>query len=162
MSERLFSEEAKIADQFQGLLKNDSLAGADDYKMALSSLSEKYKELLDQTKFLTKISDRLENRLHTANQSLEEKNIELKETLDELTKARVGKKAFTIIYVIAAFLFVFEEYFVGPFLGMMGNLMLGGILIKLAIALLLKPAESLLENSLLKRLVKNKRNGARS
>jgi hypothetical protein len=97
--------------------------------------------------------------LQLSNQALAEKNNELKQTLAELTRARVSKSAITIIYVIAACLFVFEEYFIEPFLGFMGNIMVYGIAIKLAIALLLKPAENILERVLLKQLTRRRPNG---
>src|SRR6185503_8079273 len=40
---------------------------------------------------------------------IEQKNIELQETIDELTRARIGKKARAITLIIAIILFIVED-----------------------------------------------------
>lgn len=141
--EILFEEETRVLEHYQELIEE---APAND---ALKMMTEKYRELLDQTKFLTRISDRLENRLQSVNQTLAQKNIELTSALDELTKARISKQAYLIIYFIAGLLFVFEEFFIDPIASFVGKGLGMVLVIKLCIALLLKPTESLLENRLL-------------
>lgn len=146
-AEILFMEETRVLEHFQNL--------SDEKLPELKTITEKYRELLDQTKFLTSISDRLENRLHTVNQTLAEKNIELSTALNELTKARISKQAYVIVYLIAAVLFVFEEIFIDPVASFLGKGFGVVIVIKLCIALLLKPTESLLENGLLAKVKKH-------
>ena len=152
--ERLFAEEERVVSNFQLLLEDGNSLSAEEYKHQLSVLTNKYQELLDQTRFLTRISDRLENKLHGLNSVLNKKNHELKVTLDELKKARISKRAYAIIYMIAASLFVFEEFVVDPVLSIFGKGMAIALLIKFCIVLLLKPTENLLENNFLGGLIK--------
>jgi len=147
-TEILFEEETRVLQHYQAASQ-----GSPDMK----AMTEKYRDLLEQAKFLTRISDRLENRLQNANAELAEKNLELSTALDELTRARVSRQAYVIIYFIAGLLFVFEELFIDPMISFLGAGIGAVILIKLCIALLLKPAESLLENSLLSKVKMQKR-----
>ena len=101
-----------------------------------------YKELLDQSKVITKVSDRLQKKLDQANQKIKSqneeikfKNIKLEDTIGQLVSARVGKKASRILLTLAIILFICEELFLAdiinryisiPFLGLgiQGALML--------------------------------------
>jgi hypothetical protein len=152
--EILFEEESRVLTYYQ-TLSEDALQET-DYQQALRVITGKYKELLDQTKFLTRISDRLENRLQSVNQTLAKKNVDLKSALDELSRARVGRQAYLIIYIIAGIVFVFEEFFIDPVVAVFGNVMWMVIAIKLCFTLLLKPTETLLENHLLTKIKKRK------
>lgn len=149
----LFEKETETLEKFGQLLTGDRQKSETEYREALVELHERYGELLGQVKFLTKISDRLENRLRLTNQLLERKNIELKNALRDLLEARAGKRALTIIYIAAALLFIFEEVVIEPFIPIFGQLLLAGILIKLAIALVLKSIEGVIEGRLLKRKI---------
>jgi hypothetical protein len=151
-SEILFGEEESVLHLYKSLSDFDEVDT--NYKDALKVLTEKYKELLNQTKFLTRMGDRLENRLHTVNATLAQKNVDLSTALDDLTKARVSKQAYFIIYLIATMLFVFEEFFIDPVVSVFGTGIWIVLIIKLCIALLLKPTESLLENRFLSRIRK--------
>lgn len=152
--DKLFSNEAKVLQKYRELL----VANPDSKieRTSLEELTDKYKNLLEQSRFLTWISGRLERKLQKANQEMFAKNNEMQATLDELSKAKAGKKAYAIIYFIAIILFVMEESFVEPFIDMFGGGVWYGILIKLVIVLFLKSSESFIEEQLIKRtLLKN-------
>jgi hypothetical protein len=145
MQEHVFHHEVQLLEQYKQLDRTPSV----DYKSALANLTICYAELLEQTRFITKVSDRLEKKIEIANHDLQTKNAQLQQTLDALTRAQVGKRAMAIIYFVAIILFVLEEFFVEPFINMFGDGMWLGIVIKLSIVLMLKPAEGLLEARLL-------------
>lgn len=146
----LFDRESRTLEKYNHLLVDNAEADVREYKAALAEVSDGYNELLLQTKFLTKISDRLENRLQVTNKLLAQKNEELKSTLDALTVARVGRRAFAIIYAVAATLFIFEEYIIEPILPLAGTWIFAAVFLKFIIALSLKPIEKVLEDTFLK------------
>jgi len=111
----------------------------------LKELTKHYKTLLDQTRFLTWISGRLERKLQRLNRDLQKKNDYLENTIEELRRARAGKMAYAIIYMITIALFVLEEYFVEPVIEVFGEGVGFSILFKLIIVLLLKFAEGFIE-----------------
>jgi hypothetical protein len=115
------------------------------------SLTQDYKKLLEQTRFLTWISGRLERKLQRANHNLQERNVELEKTVDDLVTAKAGKSAYAIIYFIAIVLFVLEEFFIEPLIGVFGNGLGYSIMIKLIIVLLLKVSEGVIEERIKKR-----------
>ena len=141
--EKLFRNEIQTLEYFKNLNEQDQ--SLEDAKAALQELTKKYKSLLEQTRFLTWISGRLERKLQRTNRALFLRNNELETTLDELTKAEAGKSAYAISYSVAIFLFVLEEFFVEPVINMFGNGIGFSIIIKLAIVLLLKISESFIE-----------------
>ncbi|SFC70368.1 protein of unknown function [Flexibacter flexilis DSM 6793] len=114
---------------------------------------------------VTSISDRLQKKLNQANETLQQqaeeirqinqdlnfKNKELQETVDALTKARAGRRAATIVLFIAVGLFIVSEAIEWVIENMTQNVLAvyWVILIKLLIALLLKPIESVLETNIL-------------
>ena len=86
-----------------------------------TTFSDEYEELIAQAKVITRVSDRLQKKLDNANIQIKEqndeikfKNIELKETVDQLARARVGRKASTIMLSVALVLFILEQVFIEP------------------------------------------------
>jgi hypothetical protein len=149
--ENLFKSETQVLERSQTLLSKQD-ASLDDYKDSFKDLCHNYSELLDQTRLITKVSDKLQNKLNSAYEAVEIKNIELQNTIDELTKARVGRKAQTIILFIGLSLFVLEEIVLEPIVdNYINNNIWASLAIKLVIAFLLKPLESLVEDWLLKK-----------
>ncbi len=145
--DKLFSNEAKVLNTYR-----DMLAANPDEKLnrsALEDLTEKYKNLLEQSRFLTWISGRLERKLQKANQDLFIKNEEMQRALDDLVKAKAGRSAYAIIYFIAIILFVLEEFFVDPLIKVVGGGLWYSILIKLVIVLLLKVSEGFIEERII-------------
>jgi hypothetical protein len=156
--DKLFSNEAKVLHKYRELLSSTAEEKID--RNALEELTDKYKNLLEQSRFLTWISGRLERKLHKANQEMFAKNNEMQTTLNELSKAKAGKRAYAIIYFIAIVLFVMEESFIEPLIDVFGGGVWYGILIKLVIVLLLKSSESFIEEQLIRnRLLKSKKKG---
>lgn len=145
--EKLFRNETRILQQFKGIaVENNS---HDEAREALKEITSKYENLLNQTRFLTWISGRLERKLHRKNKELSDSNLNLHKTLDELTKAQAGKSAYAIIYFIAIILFVLEEVFIEPLVAAVGGNVGYGILIKLMIVLLLKVSEGFIEKKII-------------
>jgi hypothetical protein len=158
--EKLFRNENNVLEHYQKIVSRE--IPSPDQDMALRKLTHKYKNLLDQTRFLTWISGRLERKLQRKNRELFENNKQLQQTLDELTKAEAERSATAIIYFIAIVLFVLEEYFVEPFVNMVGGNVGYGILIKLAIVLMLKLSEGFIEKQISNRrkYIRKKREAA--
>jgi hypothetical protein len=149
--EKLFKNEIKTLNDYRELVETDH--SPEDTKEALRKLTNKYKSLLEQTRFLTWISGRLERKLHRTNRELFQKNIHLENTLHDLTRAEASKSASAIIYFIAIVLFVLEEYFVEPFILVFGDNIGWGIGIKLVIVLLLKVSEGFIERKISQRRI---------
>jgi hypothetical protein len=147
--EKLFRNESNVLEHYKTLVeRTDSY---EDTKEALEKLTHKYKTLLDQTRFLTWISGRLERKLQRKNRELYENNNRLQTTLNDLTKAEAGRNAYAIIYFIAIVLFVLEEFFVEPFVDMVGDNVGYSILIKLCIVLMLKVSEGIIEKRVIRK-----------
>ncbi len=152
----VFEKESAILDHIQNFLEKEDVKD-EEFKEEIKQISTYYEELLDQAKLITKVSDRLQNKLNNLNAKLHDKNDELQRTLDELTKAKVGRRAATIALFVTVALFLISEGLVEPqiesALGK-GNFALG-LAFKGVIALLLKPIETLAEKFLLKRALKD-------
>lgn len=147
--ENLFKSETQILEKCEQLLAKEEVT-VDEYKDSFKELCFNYSELLDQSRLITRVSDKLQNKLNSAYEAVEVKNIELRNTIDELTKARVGRKAQTIILFIGLSLFVLEELVLEPIIDKAtGNDIWVSLGIKLVIAFLLKPLESFVESWLL-------------
>lgn len=153
----IFQQEAQNLESSKKFLERQNFtreqAGAQIKKM-----NEEYAELLDQVKIITKISDRLQrkldrtnDKLNQSNEELNKKNIELEQTIDALTKARVSRRATTIVFIVAIFLFVLTEALIEPEIEKVVDNMWIGLLLKFIVAALIKPGEMLLEKTLLKR-----------
>jgi predicted phage tail protein len=147
--EKIFKKEIAVFNQYKHF--SESSNTQEQTEAALRDLTDKYKELLDQTRFLTWISGRLEKKLHRSNRELNERNNRLEKTLAELVEAKAGRNAFIVIYFIAIGLFVLEEFFVAPVITMFGDGLGLSIMFKLGIVLLLKGVESVIEDRIKKK-----------
>lgn len=112
----LYHEEVSNLNNFR--LKLDSHAL---FKEDLDHFSDQYEELVAQAKVITRVSDRLQKKLDTANTQIKEQNLEIKDkndvlkvTVDQLVKARVGRRASTIMLTVALVLFIVEQIFLQP------------------------------------------------
>ncbi len=147
--EKMFRKEVSIYNRHKDFLSEEN--SSEKTKEALEELTNEYKKLLEQTRFLTWISGRLEKKLHRANRDLQDRNTRLEKTIDELISARASKNAYTIIYFIAIVLFVLEEFLIEPVINRFGSGLGYSILIKLVIVLLLKVSEGFIEEQIKKR-----------
>jgi len=169
--QQLFQHEITVLERSRAVVEDDSKEKSEivgEYK----NLCDHYEEMLDQSKLITKVSDKLQNKLNTANSALADKNVELQQTIDELTKARIGKKAATITFGLAVVLFVLSEGVLDPvveglamkifkdhdntksFIDYSTIILIASMFGKLIMALLLKPLETFIEEYLLKRALK--------
>jgi tetratricopeptide (TPR) repeat protein len=89
---------------------------------------------------------------------IENKNIELQETIDELTRTKVGKKAKAFTLIIAIVLFLLEELILHQVTHLLPEdnfyLSLG---VKMLIIFSLKPIDSAVEHYLLKKIIKKEK-----
>jgi hypothetical protein len=144
----LYQIEDEILLNFQRKLDTNSVRHEDMVKF-----KEHYESLAAESQVMLKISDRLQKRLDTANTKIKEKNneivqknLKLKEAIEKLAEARVGKRASTIMFTVAILLFVSEEIYLGPLIEYFVNFSYLILLFKGGIALILKTVESFLES----------------
>lgn len=153
------SETAKL-DKIKAFLEEEH--SQDETSAMFKTLVFEYSELLDQTRLITRISDRLQKKLNVAYDKLEDKNEELnskndilRKTINDLVEARMGKKAATIVLIVAVILFLASEAFLEPWVERYSiehfengafYISLG---IKALIAISIKPIESLIERRLI-------------
>lgn len=153
----IYQQELENLEQSKEFLKRNEYSKM-DIQLEFKKLVEDYEDLISQVKIITKISDRLQNKLNRTNDKLEilndqlnEKNIQLKETIDALTAAKIGRRASTIILIVAVILFVFSEVIIEPYIEGLVDNNLVGLGLKLVVAILIKPGESLIENTMMRR-----------
>ena len=79
--EKMFTNELSIYNRNRDLDVNQK--SLDDLKSAHEKLTDDYKKLLEQARFLTWISGRLEKKLHKSNRDLAERNSKLEKAVDE-------------------------------------------------------------------------------
>lgn len=165
----VFKDETAAADNARRIIEGSDTLSKDEVVKEFHSLLANFDQLLGDATMITSISDRLQNKLNSANdqlkfqadeinkknQALDSKNKELQETIDELTRARVGRQAATITLFLFVILFVTEEIFIGPQIdAFTNNHLYYGALIKGAVALLLKPLEGFVEKIMLSQVIK--------
>jgi hypothetical protein len=155
--ENIFQKEKAFVEQAQEFIENEENHSVDALRSEFKSLTGNYAELIDQIVLITRISDRLQKKLDQTNDKLSElnaalndKNIELQNTIDDLVKARVGRKATTIVFVFALVLFVFSEALIEPYIDSYADNIYISLAIKAVIAMSIKPLEMLVEGSMMK------------
>lgn len=155
--ESIFRKEKAYLQEAQDFLKTEEAQSIDKLRDGYESISENYSELLDQITLITRISDRLQKKLDqtndklaTLNDQLNDKNEELQITIDDLVKAKVGRKATTIVFIFALILFVFSEALIEPYIESFADNIYVSLAIKAIIAMSIKPLEMLVENSMMK------------
>jgi hypothetical protein len=111
--QELYHEEIKKLKDFREKLESHSIY--------TEEFSDDYEELVAQAKVITRVSDRLQKKLDGANLQIREqndeikvKNIELTKTIDQLDKAKIGRRASTIMLTVTLVLFVVEQVFIEP------------------------------------------------
>ncbi len=149
----LYHDEVSNLDKFRKKIDSRTI-----FKEDLEFFSEQYEELIAQAKVITRVSDRLQKKLDTANtqirdqnQEITDKNDELESAINQLVKAKVGKKASTILFIITIALLIFEEYFIDPLLDQFSGSDYISIGIKVATAIIAKLLEGKLEEYFLNR-----------
>ncbi|MCZ2355487.1 MAG: hypothetical protein LC115_02170 [Bacteroidia bacterium] len=168
-----YGKEADVLKKLKETSVNESLS-REEYQEALKDITIHFDRLLKDAKLLTSVGDRLQRKLKSTNALLKEqaeeikrfneelktKNIELQLTIDELTRSRAGRKATTIIMLLAIGLFMLTEFMETTFedwVAQFGDVKVWSIAFKVSLVVLLKPVESYLEHFLLKRAQKKEK-----
>jgi vacuolar-type H+-ATPase subunit I/STV1 len=146
---KLFVEEIERLEERKSLLDNETI-DKDVLLKSYSDLINEHKELIDQAILITKVSDRLQNKLDKTNEKLSVTNQKLKKTIDLLDEAKIGRKASTIIFLAAIALFFISEIIIEPSIDFIANSFYIGLGLKALIAILIKPVEDLLEEKMQK------------
>ena len=108
------------------------------------------------------------SKIIKTSQALESNNKELQETIDALTKAKVGRKAATIALGIAIVLFLFSEGFLEPIIDdwvadqdweefKFDSVNAIGLGLKAMVALLIRPIEKLVESRMMAQVMKEEK-----
>ena len=147
----VFGRESKYLKHAENTAQNIENLSKDAAVEEYIALSQEYARLLGDAKLVTSVSDRLQNKLNNANEQILEQNERLKQTIFLLKEARAGRKATTIVLLLAVVLFLISEAFIEPSIELVVNDWYVGLLLKGIIALLLKPIESLVEKYLFKK-----------
>lgn len=155
--ENIFQKEKAFVQQAEEFIANEKNHSVDNLRDEFKNLTGNYSELIDQIVLITRISDRLQKKLDQTNEKLsdlnaelEDKNIELQNTIDDLKKAKIGRRATTYVFIFALVLFVFSEALIEPYIDSYANNIYISLAIKAVIAMSIKPIEMLVEESLLK------------
>ena len=155
--ENIYHKEKANLERTLDFLSSEVAVDHEQTEAELKNICDNYEELLDQTVLITRISDRLQKKLDKTNDKLQglndqlnDKNVELQNTIDDLVKAKAGRKATTIVFIFALFLFVFSEALIEPYIDSYANNMYLSLAIKAVIAMSIKPFEMLVETALLK------------
>ena len=157
----VFEKEVEILQKSQQISKDKSIE-VDKLSKEYEGLTQAYEQLLEETRLITRVSDRLQNKINRANDKLSEQsekinriNSELQENngalklaLEQLTKAKVSNRTTTIVLTFAIFLFFISEGFVEPIIEKKVDSFWLGLLFKGLIVLLLKPIEMVVEKYL--------------
>ena len=78
-----FASETTALAKAREALANDEFSRG-ELKDAFSTFADEYEKLLDETKFLTKVSDKLESKLNSANEKLQAFNQEITAEAEEI------------------------------------------------------------------------------
>lgn len=166
----VFQTEIDFLNEVRALAEDENIP-ADKVKENYKLLCDKYDRLIGEAKLLTSVSDRLHAKLNEANEKLKKQSDEinkinddlkvnnqlLQDTIDQLVKAKVGRKASSIVLLIAIVLFIISEGVLEPIVEeRVGNTSIGFIF-KLGIAVLLKPIDVLVERYMMRKAL-NRRN----
>lgn len=153
----IYHKEKAHLEHTQEFLSSGKETTPEEIINELQITCDNYEELLDQTVLITRISDRLQKKLDKTNDKLQylndqlnDKNEELQNTIDDLVKAKAGRKATTIVFILALILFVFSEALIEPYIDSYANNIYLSLAIKAIIAMSIKPFEMLVEKALLK------------
>ncbi|RLD44463.1 MAG: hypothetical protein DRI86_07500 [Bacteroidetes bacterium] len=154
----IYQREVDSLEQSKAFLKKNEYSKL-ELQLEFKKNVENYEELIDQVKIITRISDRLQRKLNKTNEALESSNTQLadlnnqlNETIDQLTEAKIGRRASTIVMFIAIGLFIISEAFIEPIIdrAFPDNFWVG-LGLKLIVAILIKPGEDFANKYMLKK-----------
>jgi predicted nuclease with TOPRIM domain len=167
----VFQAEIDFLNEVRALAEDDNIP-TEKVKENYKLLCDKYDRLIGEAKLLTSVSDRLHAKLNEANEKLKRQSDEinkinddlkvnnqlLQDTIDQLVKAKVGRKASSIVLLIAILLFILSEGVLEPQVEAYFGDNRIGFIFKLGIAVLLKPIDVLVERYMMRRALKQRNN----
>ncbi|WP_421765228.1 hypothetical protein [Ekhidna sp.] len=146
-NQELYYDEIDSLRKFRSKIETHAI-----YKEDLDAFSDEYEELVAQAKVITRVSDRLQKKLDNANLQIREQNDEIKvkntqlaDTVDQLAKAKVGRRASTILFTVAVILFILEQVLLEPIIDEMFDTQFVSLGILGALFILVKFSEGALE-----------------
>lgn len=147
-NQELYYDEIDSLRKFRSKIETHAI-----YKEDLDAFSDEYEELVAQAKVITRVSDRLQKKLDNANLQIREQNEEIKvkntqlaDTVDQLAKAKVGRRASTILFTVAVILFILEQVLLEPIIDEIFDTQFVSLGILGALFLLVKFSEGALES----------------
>ncbi len=165
--QKLFEKETAHLKHTEEFLNSNSGIDSNQVQVELISLSKSYKDLLNQQILITKVSDRLQKKLDKTNLTLEDRNVQLQNYIEELTRTRIGRRATTITLIITVVLFILTEGILEPIIDKyavdhfgeydFGNHRVNWVSlgVKGVLALLIMPIEKIVQGYLMKKARKN-------
>jgi len=112
----LYHDEITHLKQFRQKIDTKAI-----FKEDLDEFSDHYEDLIAQAKVITRVSDRLQKKLDKANIQIQDQNVEIKDknlelsnTVELLAKAKVGRRASTIMLTVGLLLFILAQIFIDP------------------------------------------------
>ena len=163
--EKVYLREIEELERAQAFIAQENIENH-IFRNEYVKLVDSFDDAVGQMRLITKVSDKVQKKLDRVNSALDSKNAELdvknaelQTTIDELTQARAGKIAATIVLIIAVMLFLLEELFIDNVIkNLLGTTsQWASVITKLVVVLLLKPLEGLLENFIISYLYKKKK-----
>ncbi|MGJ3236958.1 hypothetical protein [Marivirga sp.] len=165
----VFQAEIDFLNEVRALAEDENIP-TEKVKENYKLLCDKYDRLIGEAKLLTSVSDRLHSKLNEANEKLKRQSDEinkinddlkvnnqlLQDTIDQLVKAKVGRKASSIVLLIAILLFILSEGVLEPQVEAYFGDNRIGFIFKLGIAVLLKPIDVVVERYMMRRALKQR------
>ena len=152
-NQELYYDEIDSLRRFRAKIETHAI-----YKEDLDSFSDEYEELVAQAKVITRVSDRLQKKLDNANMQIREqneeikdKNVQLADTVTQLAKAKVGRKASTILLTVAVVLFIMEQLLLEPIIDQFFDTQFVSLGVLGVLFLLIKFSEGALESYFMNR-----------
>ncbi len=152
-NQELYHDEIDSLRKFRAKIETHAI-----YKEDLDAFSDEYEELVAQAKVITRVSDRLQKKLDNANlqireqnEEIKDKNAQLADTVDQLAKAKVGRRASTILLTVAVVLFILEQLLLEPIIDTYFDTQLVSLGILGVLFLLIKFSEGALESYFMNR-----------
>lgn len=169
-TDKAYAPEVEFLDEYKTFIEKnkngENESSRDEIVESFDTVLDKYERLLGDVKLLTSVGDRLQRKLKSANVMLQQQsdeiaqintdlsktNEELKLTIDELTRAKAGRKAQTYILFVAIVLFIISELLEEVFEDSLGQDDFWSIALswgfKLVLVLIIKPLEGFIERRL--------------
>lgn len=167
-----YAKESEIISQFRSVAAREDLT-REATAEALNSLCAQYERLLDDSKLLTSVGDRLQRKLKGANLmlreqadeikringTLQDKNTQLLETIDELTRTKASRRAQAVTFSITVLLFFISEFLEDYFAKLASSSEYAAWISwgsKIALLLMFKPLEGLTESYMVRQAKRKK------